>query len=222
MSKHRPLLIADPKAFMAAVNESDPEKRVRRLHIFDDIMVCEFLRYGIFFDNLPSLIQLYRDFFLQAPVDRRKEIFGHVTIIVPELGGWTAGALTPFMALDPDMEIVSTATVDYASLGSLNDDDPMTRPKDAIDMVERGVTANPAAVLGGLMALGDPRVCRLLTPLRASLSKDEVHTVTKCFSGITTKTVVDFYLDWLDELVDRDDDVGQRIFGHVVAGLRPR
>src|SRR5262249_47450784 len=56
--------------------------------------------------------------------------------------------------------------------------------------------------------------------LRASLSKDEVHTVTKCFSGITTKAVVDFYLDWLDELVDRDDDDGQRIFGHVVAGLR--
>jgi hypothetical protein len=73
MSKHRPLLIADPKAFMAAVNESDPEKRVRRLHIFDDIMVCEFLRYGIFFDNLPSLIQLYRDFFCKRPSTEEKK-----------------------------------------------------------------------------------------------------------------------------------------------------
>jgi hypothetical protein len=78
--------------------------------------------------------------FLEAPVKRRREIYGHVAMIVPQIGGWTAGAMTPFMLLDPDMGIVSTATVDYASLGSLLNDDPMTRPKDAINMVARGIT----------------------------------------------------------------------------------
>ena len=43
--------------------------------------------------------------------------------------------------------------------------------------------------------------------------------VTKCFTGITAKCAVTFYLDWLDELVDRRDYEGQGIFGNVAAGL---
>jgi hypothetical protein len=57
--------------------------------------------------------------------------------------------MTPFMRLDPDMGIVSTATIDYASLGSLLNDDPISRPRDAISMVEKGIPRNPAAVIGG-------------------------------------------------------------------------
>ena len=45
------------------------------------------------------------------------------------------------------------------------------------------------------------------------------HTVTKCFSGLTAKCVVDFYLDWLDELIDRREHESLSIFGHVAAGL---
>jgi hypothetical protein len=49
----------------------------------------------------------------------------------------------------------------------------------------------------------------------------KVATVTKCFSRFTAKCVVDFYLDWLDELIDRRDYEGLSIFifGHVAAGL---
>ncbi len=215
------LLITDPQSFMAVVQEHDPEKRIQSLHTLDDMMTCEALRHGIFNDReaLPSLMQFYNEIFLQAPVERRKEIYGHVAMIVPQLGGETAGALTPFMLLDPDIGIVSTATIDYASLGSLLESDPMTRVKDAVHMVENKIPANPAAVIGGLLALGDPRVCLLVRPLREGLNTDDVTTVTKCFSGFTAKCVVEFYLDWLEELVDRRDYESESIFGNVVAGL---
>jgi hypothetical protein len=215
------LLRSDPKLFMAVVHEQDPEKRALSLHALDDLMTCEALRHGIFDDRaaLPSLMRFYDEFFLKAPVDRRREIYRHVAMIASQIGGWTAGAMTPFMLLDPDMGIVSTATIDYTSLGSLLNNDPMTRPKDAISMIEKGIPRNPAAVIGGLLALGDPRVCRLLVPLRASLDEHQVETVTKCFSGVTAKCVVEFYLDWLDELIDRRDYEGLSIFGHVAAGL---
>jgi hypothetical protein len=215
------LLMSDPKLFMAVVHEQDPEKRVRSLHTLDDLMTCEALRHGIVDDHaaLPSLIRLYNEIFLQAPVDRRREIYRHIAMIVPQIGGWTAGAMTPFMLLDPDTGIVSTATIDYASLGSLLNDDPMTRPKDVINMIEKGIPENPAALIGGLLALGDPRVCQLLVPLRGSLDEHQVATVTRCFSGSTAKCVVEFYLDWLDELVNRRDYEGLSIFGHVAAGL---
>jgi hypothetical protein len=42
-------------------------------------------------------------FFLLAPVDRRREIYRHVAVVVPQIGAWTAGAMTPFILLDPDM-----------------------------------------------------------------------------------------------------------------------
>jgi hypothetical protein len=143
---HELLLMADPKLFMAVVHEPDPAKRVRSLHTLDDLMTCEALRHGIFDDRaaLPSLIGFYNEVFLQAPVDRRGEIYRHVAMIVPEIGGWTAGAMTPFMLLDPDIGIVSTATIDYTSLGSLLNDDPMSRPKDAISMIEKGIPRNLA------------------------------------------------------------------------------
>ena len=44
-------------------------------------------------------------------------------------------------------------------------------------------------------------------------------TVTKCYSGFTAKCVVEFYFDWLNELIDRRDNEGESICGHVVAGL---
>ncbi|WP_291207152.1 hypothetical protein [Hyphomonas sp.] len=215
------LLLANPQRFMEVVQDDDAESRVRSLNTLDDMMTCEALRHGLYNDraNLPALADFYRQAFLLAPVERRKQIYSHVTMIVQQIGGWTVGAITPFMLLDPDLAIVSTATVDYASVGSLLDEDPMTRPKDAVMMVERGIPENPAALLGGLLALGDPRVCKLVKPFRTLLSADQVATITKCQSGFTAKCVVEFYLEWLEELVDQRDHDAEATYGNVVAGL---
>jgi hypothetical protein len=124
-----------------------------------------------------------------------------------------------FMLLDSANGVVSTATIDYVSLGPLIDDDPMTRPNDVIQMLKVGTPVNPAAVFGGLLALGDPRVCELLQPHRSYLTADDITTVSKCYSGLTAKCVVEFYLDWLDEYVESRDYNGESIFGNLVAGL---
>lgn len=116
-------------------------------------------------------------------------------MIVSALGGWTAPAFNLFMLLDDDVCIVSAATVDYTSLGILVADDPMTRPKDVVDMIVKGIPRNPGAVIGGLLALGDPRVCALVAPLRNLLDTDQTATVTKCYTGLTARCTVEFYLD---------------------------
>lgn len=215
------LLQSDPKRFMEIVQNHSAEERVASLHTLDDMVACETLRHGIYNDTskLPDLAAFYREIFLQAPTERRREIYGHVAMIVEKIGGWTAGAFFPFMILDPDTSIVSTATVDYASLGSLIDNDPMSRPRDALVMVEKRIPENSAAIFGGLLALGDPRVCELLAPVRSTLDADEISVVSKCLSGFTAKAAIEFYLDWLDELVDERDYDSEAEFGHVVAGL---
>lgn len=221
MAEVEPLLLNDPKRFMEIVQNHDAEARVTSLNTLDDMMACEALRHGIYNDasKLPELAEFYRRYFLEAPAERRREIYGHVAMIVEQIGGWTAGALTPFMLLDTDLGVVSTATIDYASVGSILGEDPMTRPNDVVMMLERGIPENPAAVLGGLLALGDPRVCDLIRPYRTGLNAEQITTVTKCFSGFTAKCVVEYYLEWLEELVDQRDYDSEAAFGNVVAGL---
>ncbi|RRH93659.1 hypothetical protein EH240_29125 [Mesorhizobium tamadayense] len=206
---------------MEIIKNHDAETRFKSLQTFDDIVTCEIMRHGIFSDGseLPSLTRLYNEFFLPAPTSRRKEVFEHVKVIVTGLGGWTAAAFTPFMILDDDIGIVSTATIDYVSLAPLIDGDPMSRPKDVVTMITKAIPRNPAALFGGLLALGDPRVCLLIMPLRHGFDANDAEIVSNCHSGFTTKSAVEFYLDWLRELIDRQDDEGLSVFGHVAAGL---
>ncbi|MFA6031567.1 MAG: hypothetical protein WC889_01555 [Myxococcota bacterium] len=215
------LLRKDPHAFLDVVRNDDPEVRVRTLTAFDDLMTCEILRHGIFRSEseLPSLAALYNEYFLPAPLDRRKEVFEHVKGLVTVLGGDVACAFNPFMLLDEDVGIVSTATIDYCSFSPLIDGDPMSRPQDVVTMIRKAIPRNPAAAFGGLLALGDPRVCKLILPLREHLDVNQVQIVSNCHSGLTYKCNVEFYLDWLEEFVDRVDQEGLAMFGHIAAGL---
>lgn len=215
------LLRADPAAFMAAIETHDVAKRLEMLPTLEDVIVCEVLRYGIFndADELPKLAKLYSEALLPAAIEKRKEIYEYVKWIVPQLGGHTVGALTPFMFIDTDVGIVSTATIDFASLGTPLTEDPIQRAAEALGCVKSGIPNNRAAVVGGLIALGDPRVCELVRPTLGDLDPQEVETVTVCYSGVTAKCVVYLYLDWIEELINRTDYVSQGILGHVIAGL---
>lgn len=217
----RPLFLENPRAFMDIVRNHDDEVRAYGLHTFDDLVTCEMLRHGIFSNGstLLNVRRVYDELFLEAPVDRRLEVYGQVKMIVSGLGGWAAAAFTPFMNLDDDLGIVSTATIDYVSFGTLIDNDPMTRPKDVLEMVIHNVPRNRGAVIGALVATGDPRVCALVEPLRGSLNIGEVTNAAKTFTGLASKSQVDFYLEWLEEIVDDQDDEALALFGQVAGGL---
>ena len=86
-------------------------------------------------------------------------------------------------------------------------------------MINHGIPRNLGAVTGGLLCLGDPRVCELIIPVRDKLTREQIVTVTHCFSGLMYKCVVEFYLDWLDKLVDQQDYESLDVFGNVAAGL---
>jgi hypothetical protein len=211
----------DPERFMAIVLNEDRGERYAALTEVDDLITCECLRHGITNDisALPDIICLFDAQFVRLPLSDKRRIYSHVAHIVPQLGGDCAGAFTPFLMLDRDFGIVSTATIDYASIGTLVEDDPMTRPKDVLNMVLKNLPRNPAAVFGGLLVLGDPRVCELLAPLRPHIDADFVAEITKCFSGFNYRCVIEFYLQWLSMLVDARDAVSEGVFGNVAAGL---
>lgn len=80
--------------------------------------------------------------------------------------------------LERSTGIVSTATKNYIGTRCLVDDDQMSRPRDALELVNNGIPEYPAALIGRLLALGDPRVCELSRPLRPNRDDDDIAIIS--------------------------------------------
>ena len=91
----------------------------------------------------------------------------------------------------------------------------MIDPAWAVD----GFPASRGAIFGGLLTLGDKRICDLLKPIRKTMSSDEILVISKCYSGMTHYPVIEFYLEWLEEKVVDFDDTSLGEFGNIAAGL---
>jgi hypothetical protein len=221
MSDVKPLLFRDDlKRFIDILVLDDADDRAKALNANpDDIILCEILRYGILNKTamIAPLAELYRNTVLpHYSRDRRWELSRHVAEMVLNADFVSINAMLPFIAEDDDRQIVATAIIDYVSLGPLTADDPMSRPKDIIGMLEGGVLKNDGAAFGALLHMGDARICKLLWPLRYDLSRDAVDEAIKCSTGFLYSAAVEFEIDWLEEMEGDDRD---GLFGLVASGL---
>ena len=223
MSDDSPQLLfqTDPKLFMEIIFTNDDKSRFEAIekYSFVDMMICEFLRYGIFNEEkmIPETAELYSRFMMQAPAEKRLEIYNHIRGFVENTTFVSANAFLPFVAKNSSKRIVATAVIDYSSSVPLTNDDPMTGPKDILQAFEGGALLNPGAAFGGLLSLGDERVCQLLTPHRDSLGSTAANEAVQCFTGLIYSATVDFYLDWL-ERIEGDVKDGE-LYGIVASGL---
>jgi hypothetical protein len=120
-----------------------------------------------------------------------------------EKGLLRAAALKPFVLFERETAIVSSATADLLLLGRQAADDGLASPKEMVALVAQGTPANPGAVLGALVSLGDRRVHRLLDSARWSLSDAVVNTAARCRVGLPNLAAFEFWLSWLEGLTER-------------------
>src|SRR5262249_18462754 len=151
----------------------------------DDLLLCEVIRYGTLNkqEMIGPLASLYRTLTAMMPEEGRYAVYRHVVGFVEETSIVSINALLPFIADEKAQMIVSTAVIDYVSLGPLTSDDPMSCVKDIIGMIETNMLANEGAAFGALLHIGDKRVCDLLIPLRDSLDSDAMNIAVKCSTG---------------------------------------
>jgi hypothetical protein len=129
-------------------------------------------------------------------------------------------ALLPFIVYDPDIRIVSTATLDFALLrGDANH--PWLGVDQAFGMFEDGRVMNQAAVLIGLIALGDRRLSPRILGLLEGCKPDLAQSVSKMNCQFVFAATVDLVCDWLRGLMraSPEQDPGASTFGHVAAAL---
>jgi hypothetical protein len=184
-----------------------------------DILCGELLRAGFLYDldMMPELREFYQWVLANGmPAEHRWQVLRHITEATDGLKHPPVYAYLPMMLLDPDRRIAATATIDYVSRGPLSDGDPLAFPKDVIESIKAREPANIGAVFGALLHLGDPRVCKLLWPLKDSLSPEEANEAACCPNGFIYSATVEFMLDWLEE---REGNREDRLFGSLASGL---
>jgi hypothetical protein len=134
-------------------------------------------------------------------------------------GTTAADAVLPFMMWDTDPQVISTGAVVYAQLVPLMHQDPMTGPRCVLAHLDRGGDPQrTAAVLGGLAALGDQRVVRLIEQQWEEIRGDEAAADLIAMLGDVMPTVA--IIEFLVGRLERWLAGGQEgPIGHVVPAL---
>lgn len=171
--------------------------------------------------NWEPLVQVIMPVYLHAvdyiPAATRRELQAAIRQKI-EANETSLNALLPFLLLETDMGVVSTAAIDFAMIPKPPEDDPIGWPKRLVSDLEAGMGANKGAILGGLITLGDRRVNELLQQVKWLISDDEIGTAVKCISGLPTVAAFEFWLEWAEELANAGlDSTG--LFGQVASGL---
>lgn len=217
--EEKSLLLTNPKGFLELVLTDDPAKRVEALcGSLDDMALCEIVRYGVYNDQkmIEPLAAFYKKYFSAVPEERRWQISRHVLGLVQETTFVSTNAFLPFIVEDRSSRIVSTAVIDYVSLGDISDGDAMSRVKEMAGLIESGQLKNEGAAFGGLLSLGDDRVCALLAPLRDQLDNPAIKVATNCQTGLMHAATVEFYFDWMERM---DSDRSDGVLGLLASGL---
>jgi hypothetical protein len=198
---------------------ADHAQRLAGYEALPDMLLGEMIRYGVLGgdrDVIFGLITLYGKFLSSAPnVAICRDVYRHVAALAEDRV-IAAAAMLPFVFSDPDRGVCATAVIDYVSMGDLTDGDPMSRVKDIVAMIAHHDPENRGAAFGGLLWLGDQRVCDLLLPLRDGLTIEEVREVVGSCSGYLHASSIEFLLDWLEQLKG-DERYGR--FGALAGGL---
>jgi hypothetical protein len=213
-----PQYLEDQNDWEKLLLNDDRDHRLSGYRYGADMLLGEIMRFAALHDaaTAAGVRELYDRFLKRGmSLDTRQEIYRHAA------GFRDRKDLSPavcilFICEDPDSGICSTAVIDWVSAAGLTDGDPMSRVKDVIDMIVRRRAQNVGALFGGLLNLGDPRVCALLVPLRDRLTDFEANEAMRSFTGFIYAATTEFLLDWLEGL--KGDKKDHR-FGIVASGL---
>lgn len=149
--------------------------------------------------------EIYEIFKDRATPERRRD--NYLATSTSALARRTgAGALLAYLLHEDIPGIVATAALDYAVLRPLADGDALTGPREVLRLALDGAVANGAAAIGGLLMMGDPRVNALLVPIRRKIQDGDVAVVGRCQTGFMFSSTIEFYLDWLEELMGAGKD----------------
>lgn len=164
---------------------------------------------------IPHLINLYREFVSRSDIETRRPLYEAIVDQVKE-DDLSVNALMPFLGYEPEQSLVSTAVIDYCMCRVPDDGKPLSGIGDILGVLRSGLVSCPGGILAGLLLLGDRRVADLLPLFRQNLKNEDIAVFARTHSGILYSPMIEFYLDWLEEL---NGPQYEAEFGSLASGL---
>lgn len=182
-----------------------------------ELMTRGQILYGATDDEslVPDLLHLYRHAMALTTPGMRMDAYQTMADLV-ETTLVSVNALLPFLLIETDQGIVSTAAIDTAMYGCPERGDLLSWPRHLARQVVRREPANVGAVFGGLVSLGDRRINPVLEDVRDSLTLDDVGTATQCVTGFSSLAAFEFWLEWLETLPGNPEDA---LWGYLAGAL---
>jgi hypothetical protein len=169
-------------------------------------------------DDVPPLGALYRHVVQHTDASERLRLILR-SPAVAEKHGLSSSLYLPVLVCDPDEGVASTAAIDMVAVSEPRQDglpDALTE----LEPLFRGNSlANPGAVFGGLVIIGDARFRSTLEGLKGLLTNEEVQTAARIRTGFTAHAQVEFWLSWAEELVNDRSPTAEADFGSVASAL---
>lgn len=151
---------------------------------------------------IPSVAALYERFRRVVPRETRDAVYEAIAAQV-EAREISANALLPFVHDEDARALASRAALDLAMYAPALERDELSGVRHVLGLIKGGRAQNNGAILGGLLLTGDRRVMELLAPHRGEFLAPEIlDECSKTQSGLVYRAVVEFYLDWLEELME--------------------
>lgn len=146
----------------------------------------------------------YRRFAGRSTGGARAELLSEVASTVEE-GVSSVAALLPFILFEEKTEVIQQAALESALLMPLKDGDPMTGPLELFRIArEMDDDRIRAAVLAGILLLGDRRALPLVRDAWRVLGDEGRKVLTDAWSGYAFASMIEFYLDWMEDGAARD------------------
>lgn len=82
------------------------------------------------------------------------------------------------------------------------------------EMLCEGTLGNPGAVVAGALMVADRQLITAIEGVRPLLAVDTVASAAQCCCGFASALVVDFWLDWIEELLDNRFDSLALAYAH--------
>lgn len=166
---------------------------------------------------VPFILPLYRHFMAESNVSQRLELEGIIRGNV-EQEILSLNALLPFIYIDDNRSVVSTAVIDMCMIGVPTAEDSLAWPRRLTDDLARGMMACKGGVVGGFLCLGDARVLQLLTPLKECVAEEDIADAAWCTTSQASIDAFEFWLSWAESLEQRKL-TETSAFGNVMAAL---
>ena len=182
--------------------------------LFDSLVA-----YGLDPDHstVPDLRELYEHCLNSLRASVRYQLYTELAQLV-DAKQVSLNALVAVIFVETDRSIAASAAIDYSYCYLPSVHDPIAGPRAVAGWSERRVAANPGALFGGLVCLGDDRVFGMLSDLKSHLTDDEVSEASLCTSHMPTVGAFEFWLGWLEELQREGHDESRR-FGSCAKAL---